>query len=71
MASRVRAGLTKVDCKEATELANTASATSTANGPMTGTAISARTFSPVSGLDNPRPVSPRPAKRMVETETER
>ena len=71
MASRVRAGLTTVDCSEATELASTARETNMAKGPMTGPAIAASTFSRVEALASPSPVSPSPAKRMVETATAR
>ena len=62
MASRVRAGETNVDCSEAADEDSTANDNRIAAGPMTGPARAAKTFSWISGLFSPTPVSDRPAK---------
>ena len=61
MASMVRAGDTKVDCREAAELLSTASDMRMANGPITGLAKPAKMLSWFSGLPAPRPSVPIPA----------
>jgi hypothetical protein len=53
MASMVRAGETKVDCRDAAEEESTATDIRIANGPMTGPASAAKMFSWISSLPMP------------------
>ena len=61
MDSRVRAGETKVDCRDAAELLRMARDIRMAKGPMTGPARTAKMLPWFSGFPAPSPVSPMPA----------
>ena len=62
MASRVRAGLTMVDCSDAAELESTAIEIRMAKGPSTGPARAKKTLPWISGLPRPNWPVPTPAK---------
>lgn len=65
MASSVRAGESIVDCSEASELMRMALDMTTANGPRTGPASTAKMDSWFSSLPAPRPSVPTPAQAMT------
>ena len=60
----MRAGETKVDCKDAADETSTAVDRRIANGPRTGLAKAKKTLSWIAGLPSPIPSSPRPANIM-------